>query len=53
MKTYTQAEAKAMDEELDIVHQCLTDLFEFKYDSEKERGDRIREALKEIESITK
>lgn len=46
---FTQKEAKKMDKELDIVHQCLTELFETKYDCEKERTKRIQEALREIE----
>jgi len=52
MKTYTQSEAHLMDLELDIVHQCLADLYDYKYNNEIERIARIKEVLKQIELLT-
>jgi hypothetical protein len=40
-----------MDAELDIVHNCLTDLYDPRYNNEKDRINRIKEALNEIEKI--
>lgn len=39
------------DKELDIVHQCLAELYDFQYDNEKERIARIKKALSDIREL--
>lgn len=50
MKIYTQKEAQKMDKELDIVHKCLTEL----YNNDDDRiGETIRKYLDKIEKARK
>ena len=51
MQNFTQEEAKTMDQELGILHECLTDLYDLKYNDELARHERIKEALDETKAI--
>lgn len=44
------AENKRLNKELEIVHQCLTDLYN---DGENRIGDRVKQCLNEIEKLPK
>jgi len=46
-----EAKLKRMDKELDVVHGCLTDLYNLISPTEKEVQETIRQCLKKIKRI--